>query len=164
MIQNTCCVYYLYSCFYISQRPFFIHITCFFIYIMFFFIYVTYVHLSMSFLICIYVFPPEDLQRTVVLCTKVVETATPFGKLSGPEMGKLKWVAERVSFSCQDPLNSANRYKLFVLPVIAYPFRGHWQIAKPGPSERAAKKGAQTTETARSKDKYTLSYHYYYIV
>ena len=53
---------------------------------------------------------------------------------SGPEMGKLKWVSislstKSVSFSCQDPpklkkKTSAFR-QLFVLPIFAYPSRGH---------------------------------------
>ena len=44
-------------------------------------------------------------------------------------MGKLKW-GTSVSFSCQDPLNSpkASAFRpLLLLPVFAYPLRGHWQ-------------------------------------
>ena len=47
-------------------------------------------------------------------------------------MGKLKWVIKSISFSCQDSPNFANSVsfpsafrQLFVLPVFAYPFRGH---------------------------------------
>ena len=50
------------------------------------------------------------------------------GLLSRPEMGKLKWVTNSVSFSCQDPLSSAKASafcQLFVLSVFACPFRAH---------------------------------------